>query len=301
MLQSLPSRRLRQIADQVCELRKDDTTLTLARTGGAYLLEAASLGAFADNPKISVRIRFQRENASRDRSWCLHSGVWYDIIAMLVPRDAGEDALAWYQRACSVVANVIRNEAEKAEQGERSGAIDSVPRQPPIKEVEPRLTVQKWSNLGIGIDATGNYLAVSPCPERNAVFPREKAVTLDLPGKRWKALFDLLARSEHGNSAKQIDVMTQLGYLKRGEISPDEMSELAEDSHLMNVLKTGKRRLTQAIADLGRKLRRQVEGPKDKGSPAVLSAAGNGHVEAGFVVRHLVPGRDGKLRFGEEP
>lgn len=144
------------------------------------------------------------------------------------------------------------------------------------------ISVEKWSDLAIGIDADHQYLAISPPPERYAVFPRDKAVPLTLPGKRWKLLLDLLARSSEGNRAEKSDVMSAFGYL--------QTDELAKSRSL----------LTSAMADLGRDLRRQVKGPVEKGVPAVLSVAEDKYVKAGFVVRHLVRGHDGKLRFGEE-
>ena len=200
--------------------------------------------------------------------------------------------------------------AAKADMGEGNGGADTTPGQPAISieaieeaatTVEPRLTVQKWSDLGIGIDKDGSDLAWTPCPEHGAVFPREEAVTLDLPGKRWKGLLDLLARSEHGNRAKKPEVMMQFGYLKSGEISTDDLSELVNDGCKMEMLKTAAGHLTGAIADLGRELRGNVGGPNDRGSPAVLSVADATYVQAAFVVRHLVRGLDVKLRFGEEP
>jgi hypothetical protein len=167
--------------------------------------------------------------------------------------------------------------------------------------VEPKLTIEKWSNLGVGVDADGKYLGVSPCPERYGVFPREKAVILDLPGNRWKKILDILALSEHGNTAEKLEVMQQFGYIQSGEISPDDIPELAENSRKMETLNQASKSLTSAIADLGRELRAQVKGPTGNGAPTVLSVASEGEVQAAFFVRHLVVGHDGKLRFGEEP
>jgi hypothetical protein len=167
-----------------------------------------------------------------------------------------------------------------------------------LKPAQPVVSVEKWSDLGIGIDANGCYLACVPCPDTGAVFPREKAVKLDLPGKQWKALFDLLSHSENGNSAKKKDVMADFGYMEVRDIEEANISELAEAGYLTTTLKSARNTLTRAMADLGRKLRRQVKGPTGKGVPVVLSVSDDKNVEAAFVVRHLVRGYDGKLRFG---
>lgn len=189
--------------------------------------------------------------------------------------------------------------AAKTEQDEGNGGAGSPGAQPTAKidagkEVtatdEQYMTVQKWSDLGIGIDADGKYLAVSPCPVRNGVFPREKAVLLVLPGKQWNTLLDLLARSKNGNEAEKTDVMFQFGYLKPSEITTADTHELAADAKQLNVLKKSNNSLTQAVADLGRKLRRQVKGPMGKGASAVLSDADEGKVSAQFLVRHLIRG-----------
>jgi hypothetical protein len=121
-----------------------------------------------------------------------------------------------------------------------------------------------------------------------------------LPGKRWKKLLDLLARSENGKTATTVDVLMEYGYLKRGEFSASDLSDMGEDPMKMRLVKTASNRLTNAIADLGRELRQQVQGPPAKGKTlAVLSIASKKEVQAAFVVRHLVRGHDGKLRFGE--
>jgi hypothetical protein len=54
------------------------------------------------------------------------------------------------------------------------------------------------------------------------------------------------------------------------------------------------------MADLGRKLRKQVKAPDGRNDPVVLSVASEKEVRAAFVVRYLVRGSDGKLHFGEK-
>ena len=57
---------------------------------------------------------------------------------------------------------------------------------------QPVLIINTWEELGIGIDADGSYLGISPPPDYGAVFPKDKATKLDLPGEQWKNLLDLL-------------------------------------------------------------------------------------------------------------
>lgn len=221
--------------------------------------------------------------------------------------------------ACDLVARIkieaahgaerVSKPAAELEQGEGNsgGGSEAIPATK-IQQVEagempcqprPRLTVANWSDLGVGIDKDGSYRACDPCPENGAVFPKESATVLELRGHRWQKLLELLALSENGNTASKQELMVEFGYLKRGEIPANDRSELMEDTHSMKVLKTASGRLTQAVADLGRNLRRQVEGPQGKSAPTVLSVADEGMVRAAFVVRHLLRGSDGKLHFGE--
>ena len=182
------------------------------------------------------------------------------------------------------------------------------------KPDDDRITVEDWGDLGIAIDEHGQYLAVYPAPERYGVFPREKAKILKLPGKQWKGLLNGLARSNNGNKVEKRDIMERFGYLRAGYRHPIELPEPDgvsgdPDDDLPDrpafgethaILKTAQSRLTAAMADLGRKLRKQLNGPLGPGIPAVLSVAEEKYVESAFVVRHLVRGHDGKLRFGPE-
>lgn len=165
---------------------------------------------------------------------------------------------------------------------------------------EPRLTVDRWSDLAIGIDEDGSYLAVTPLPEPGERFVKRNAIPLKLPGKQWKALLDLLARSSDGRTAAKRDVITVFGYMKLPETTDDDLlEELRSDSGAMEELKTANRRLTAAISNLSRRLRDQVSGPIGRDAPTVLSVASDDQIEAVFVVRHLLRDSGGDLRFGQ--
>ena len=160
------------------------------------------------------------------------------------------------------------------------------------------LSIEKWSDLGIGIDA-GAYLAVTPCPDFGKVFPKQSAEQLDLPRGQWDKLLDRLARSETGKTASKGTVMEDFGYFtKRVSTTHRDLEELQQDGHVMQQLKTAKRKLTDAMSNLTRRLREQIEVCKPK-DPRCLSVANEGIVESGFTVRHLVREGDGKLHFGD--
>lgn len=124
---------------------------------------------------------------------------------------------------------------------------------------------------------------------------------MDLPGEQWRRLFDLLARSEHGNTAGKEDLIHAFDYVKKGDLTIEELEELKHQCGTLNLLKKVRNRLTGAMADLGRKLRRQVKGQTPGEGGPVLSADHPRVVRAAFVTRYLVHGSDGKLRFGQQP
>jgi hypothetical protein len=171
----------------------------------------------------------------------------------------------------------------------------------PDERGRPVLQVERWSDLAIGIGEDGSYLAVTPCPECGEVFPKEKAAELDLSGKRWKSLLDLLAQSEDGRQARKTDLMVSFGYRKSHDRPEGSLRDLTDNKYLMKTLKTARGRLTTGIADLARKLRQQVAGPTDPKGKCALSVASAETVEAGFTVRYLLRGTDEKLRFGKPP
>jgi hypothetical protein len=159
------------------------------------------------------------------------------------------------------------------------------------------LTIDKWENLGIGINEDGSYLAITPCPEHGSVFSVEKAVKLNLPGDQFKHIFGLLAESKYGNSTSKHDVMMKFRYLER-PIREEDLEEAAKDADITRTLSSASKRLNSAIADLGRKLRAVVNCPdKNRADPA-LSTKDAKNVTARFNVRNLVREGDGKLHFG---
>jgi len=160
-----------------------------------------------------------------------------------------------------------------------------------------KLEVPRWSDLAIGIDEDGGYLAVSPVPDNGAVFPKEKSVRLDLPGDRWKRLLQALSTSEDGKTVPKKDLLVSFGHV--GEIPKEkDLAELRNDRGSLQQIKKSVNKLAGAIGDLNRELRKQVHARDDKrrANPP-MSASDSEVVCANFTTRHLLRDRNGKLQF----
>src|SRR5262249_50086954 len=59
------------------------------------------------------------------------------------------------------------------------------------------LSVDRWSDLGIGIKEDGHW-AICPCPPTGEVVDLRKAIKLPLVGERWKKVLECFAESEDG-------------------------------------------------------------------------------------------------------
>jgi hypothetical protein len=166
-----------------------------------------------------------------------------------------------------------------------------------------RLAVASWSDLRIGIDigdGAPRYFGICRCLDNHAVFPKDSATELHLPGQQWKVLLDLLAQSENGKLAKKGDVLHGLGKLKREAFSRLVASDNVDAEHLTRMKNDTFRKLTGIVGNLARKLRNEVNGPDVQRARAVLSVDSEDCVESLFVVRHLVRESDDKLHFGKE-
>ena len=167
----------------------------------------------------------------------------------------------------------------------------------PEPESNAPLRIEQWEDLGIGIDDEGKYLAITPCPHSGAVVraKRKRAVELSLPGKQWEELLKLLAKSTHGNSAQEHDLLVKFGYFRPGGHS---IEEIRGDLASMKIVSHAHKDLTRAIADLNKRLRRHVNVRNpDSGPP--LSAAKPGKVRSLFVVRYLLRDHNGRIHFGK--
>jgi hypothetical protein len=160
------------------------------------------------------------------------------------------------------------------------------------------MTVERWEDLGIGIDENGEYLAVPRRPAPGDTFPRSKAVRLSLRGRRWKRLLDLLAQSEFGNTAETDELLFEFRYVDRGDFR--NLEDAVERTQAMQEIAEARNKLRRAVSDLARQLRSQVR-CLDPGDEAVLSVKEPSVVRSRFYVRYLQRSQAGRLLFVRRP
>jgi hypothetical protein len=163
----------------------------------------------------------------------------------------------------------------------------------PTGSVGVLLRVAHWDDLGIGIGDDG-YWAFSPCPEFGAKVAISKAKKLPLKGQRWLDVLQWFARSEDGRTAKRSDLVVALGYLLGGKISKQSAEY---DDGLHEQKKAAIEKLTNAMSDLGRKLRELIA-TEDKTKVFQVSPHKDNYIAA-FTVRCLWHDDQGRLRFGQ--
>ena len=209
--------------------------------------------------------------------------------------DAVEDALLLVDRLLAKAESEIRAEAAK-----RSGPESSEGRSS-SGDTKAKLTIKAWSDLGIGINEKGEYLGITPCPDSGGVFAKGKSRTLRLNGERFKALFRLLAESPDANQVPRSELYSKLGYVDQvlAEVSLDGDESCGLELGCSNSYVAGRlrRKLNNAIADLNRELRKQVDGPPVQGYRPPLESNGD-NVVSTFTVRYLLQDDAGSLRFG---
>jgi hypothetical protein len=181
-------------------------------------------------------------------------------------------------------------------------AEDGGPKQRPQKKAEKYaesarrrgvFQIDRWSNLGLGLDGAGRILAFTPCPEQGKCVAVSKAFSLDLPGNRWRKVLQLLAESADGKTARVADLVTQLGYAKK--LRPTISAEQAEfDEGLRLKAKKATKTLKNTMADLARELRCQVTAGDDRSR--LFSKAGETY-GAAFTVGILLEKDDGRKAF----
>lgn len=158
---------------------------------------------------------------------------------------------------------------------------------------EPVLTVERWEDLAIGICEDGSYVALARGVAIGDIFPINSALPLDLAGEQWRKLLEALARSRTGNRADKDELISDFGYLRRGDLTSDDI----RDEGMHELATTALRKLTTAIAHLGRKLREKVSAPDDENG-AVLQTKRSDVVTSRFVVKHLLSLEENRLHFG---
>jgi hypothetical protein len=154
------------------------------------------------------------------------------------------------------------------------------------------ITIDRWSSLGIGINEKTCYLAFYPCPSNGESVRVTEAVSLGLPGDRWRKVLNLLAKSPDGRTASISDLVTELGYLKIGGIRiSDEQAEF--DEGIVQKAKRARDTLRGAMADLGRELRRLIATAVD----AKVFQGSSDNYQAAFTVGFLMQDETRNNRF----
>jgi hypothetical protein len=152
------------------------------------------------------------------------------------------------------------------------------------------LRLESWDQLGIGITEKG-YMGFTPCPDTGATVSLNQGVPLDLKGRRWREVLRCLAESDDGRTARQSELLTRLGYIPQGRLSENQARH---DEQLQVVIRRASRKLTSAMADLGKQLREIISAPGKRVFSAGESVKS---YTALFTTRVLLKGEDGTFRF----
>jgi hypothetical protein len=187
-----------------------------------------------------------------------------------------------------------RNRREAVESAGKSDLVFS------SGDAERLLTVEKWSDLAIGIHEDGRYFAFCDVPAIGTPVSLRNALELNLPGKQWKNLLELLSMSKAGNEAPKKELFFRFGYCSSAP-SEEQLSEIRGDENQLTILKSARQKLSAAIGDLSRKLRKQVTAADDDShvNPP-LSASNDGFVRSKFSTQCLIRDERNNLCFGRK-
>jgi hypothetical protein len=168
------------------------------------------------------------------------------------------------------------------------------------ESIDSRLKINRWSELAIGIDAHG-YWAFVEVPEIGQRVLKTQAYELQLPGKRWNKLLELLAASPDGQMVSKTELITALGWMpgtsrgiKDGRARPGECVHALSEENIRSASRILKR-FDNMLADLRRELKKIIDIPK--GKTRCLQLEGE-IVKAGFIVAPLFDDGAGHYRFG---
>jgi hypothetical protein len=176
----------------------------------------------------------------------------------------------------------------------------------PLSKPVPPLSVDRWSDLSLAVDAHHRVWAIARRIETGASFPKSEAVELSLGGRQWRVLLNLAAESRSGCTVPRSSFITEARLATKGggqraepraRAGDVEMGRCADD-RLSSRRDPTKHSLRTALATLRKRLREQVAGPKDR-SCSLLSPDCR-EIRTGFIVRHLLE-EDGHYRFGNQP
>jgi hypothetical protein len=220
-------------------------------------------------------------------------GLEPPALSSLVPLIDGKDV--WAEPAVKDVIAFVRREISSPHSAETAPGV-SKPGTHPIRpgrdSTSPVFTIDRWSSLGIGISEESCYLALSPCPANGEPVRVTEAVQLELRGKRWLKVLQLLARSPDGRTARMSDLVTDLGYFKNvGRRISEEQAEY--DEGLKREAKSARGALRSAMADLGRELRQLIA---TEDTTTVFEMSGENY-QAAFTVGFLLQDQNRRTEF----
>ena len=167
----------------------------------------------------------------------------------------------------------------------------------------PLLTVERWSDLGLGIDENRVVWALSPAPGIGETFAKARAIELKSFGRQWMAVMEAFANSQDGCRVERSTLIRAFQLLPPGSSAESDprarpgaiRREQTADMHTQGSIV--RRNLSNTLADLRRKLQRRISGPKGK-SAACLRMDGK-WVHSGFLVRYLLRNPDRTFSYGE--
>ncbi len=224
------------------------------------------------------------------------------VTAERLKRMRGRLAVATGHDIRTINAMSFEGFAEQYLQHARSS--DSVKPASP-KERPPRLHVTRWSELGIGIDEHRAYRAIKPVPAPGGRISIADTVEIELRGKQWPALLELLADSSGGCSTPRSAVIKEFGYVSPlsnlpsdPRARPGAISEGIVTEEVPSQASAALKSLNTALSSLAKSLRGQVNGPTGK-HVAALYVDGE-FVRSRFVVRYLIRDESGHYSFGHD-
>lgn len=152
------------------------------------------------------------------------------------------------------------------------------------------MRIPGWGRLGIGIHAKQNelqYIGFSPCPSLGANVNLNDGILLPLRGRQWSRVLPCFTRSVDGRTARIDDLVLELGFFRKVMHDHEQDEYEAKSSQATTAYK----KLRNAMADLGRKLREVVRIDR---ADAVFQRSGDEY-RAAFTAAHIL--RDEKQHF----
>ncbi len=214
---------------------------------------------------------------------------------MLANAGPGDDLEAMWDAALAKAITPHESEAQpKVISQGNGGAQEST--------TSPMLKISRWSDLSIGIDEHGHFLAVPMSIDTGSVFPVRKSTRLKLSGPNWDLLTELLDKSSNGNTADKYQFSLRRN--KLGALS--KINRHTEEGKLRferETAKAVKGDAGKSASYMSKNLRELVacENDRKPGTLPPISASGDREILTGFTVRYLIRECNGKLIYGKKP